>query len=493
MKRIFPLLLLLIFTKTIVGQTPAYVRVTMISNLAYPVAFTFTPDGRYLITHKPGTISMYSAAGVFMNTFYDMSDSTYNLGERGLLGIEIDPNYSTNGYVYVYYNHRCCVSTSQTGQQYARIVRFTEVGNVGTNPTIIFEQPYGTIPGFHVGGNLRFRPSEPDKIYFTMGDFSVTANAQLLTNPYGKVLRINSDGSIPTDNPFYDDGNPFTGNDDRIWDYGHRNHFDLCASSMNDSLYYSENGSTPNNLGEDEAGMIVKGANNGWGQCEGFDNYNTNNPCTFPSALPITDFPPVTNTMPAVTGIMVYTGSVFPSLYGHLLVADVNFGRISDVTLGNAPFYNTATSNVVWDDFVTGAGFTTIKQGSNGCIYALEAPYSTTMRLHRICPTVMPNVGELADNGFSFYNLSQNPASGNFKIGFETQKDANISIEVLDVSGKKLAVILNETKTAGEYTIETDNSDLGLSAGIYFIKLNAYDENGSAVLFSQTLKLVLIK
>src|SRR5688572_29727774 len=109
MKKIITLLLIVVL-KTTFAQTPPYVRTTMITNLAYPVAFTFTPDGRYLITHKPGTISMYSSAGTFMNTFYDLSDSTYNLGERGLLGIEIDPNYATNGYVYVYYNHRCCVS-----------------------------------------------------------------------------------------------------------------------------------------------------------------------------------------------------------------------------------------------------------------------------------------------------------------------------------------------------------------------------------------------
>ncbi|MEW6467817.1 MAG: PQQ-dependent sugar dehydrogenase [Bacteroidota bacterium] len=491
MKKILSLSLAALAFLTALAQTPPYIRTTMISNLAYPVAFTFTPDGRYLITHKPGQISMYSPAGTFMNTFYDMSDSTYNVGERGLLGIEIDPNYANNGYVYVYYNHRCCVSTSQTGQQYARIVRFTEAGNVGTNPTIIFEQPYGNIPGFHVGGNLRFRPSEPDKIYFTMGDFSVMANAQLLSNPYGKVLRINTDGTIPADNPFYDDGNPFTGNDDRIWDYGHRNHFDLCASTINDSLYYSENGTSPNNMGEDEAGIIIKGANNGWATCEGFDNYGSNNPCTFSSSLlPIAEFPPVNNTMPAVTGILVYNGTAFPTLVGHLLVADVNFGRISDITLGNAPYYDTAVSNVVWDDFVTGAGFTTIKQGSNGCIYALEAPYSTTMRLHRICPTVMPGMGEPAEPRFSLDEVYPNPASGNFSVRLTMEKEARISVELFDVSGISVAVLADELHPAGTFSLHTD---LGLSGGIYFVKLNVLDPNGPQTIYTQTLKLVVVR
>jgi glucose/arabinose dehydrogenase len=485
-------LLLLAFAFALTGasaQTPAYIQTTLINNLQYPVAFTFMPNGNFLITHKPGTISVYSPAGTFIGTFYNMSDSVINAGERGLLGIEIDPDFAANRYVYVYYNHICCVSTQQNGPQYIRIVRFTENNNVGTNPTVIFQHATGTIPGFHVGGNLRFRPSEPDKIYFTIGDIGTMNNAQLLTNPYGKVIRINKDGTIPTDNPFYDDGNPLTGNDDRIWDYGHRNHFDLCPNPVNDSLYYSENGSSPANNGADEAGMIIRGKNNGWPTCEAFDNYNSTNPCSNPSYLPLAEFPPVNNTMPAVTGIMVYTGNGFWQLTNHLLVADVNFGRISDITLGNAPYYDQVISNVVWADFTNGAGFTTIKQGlTDGCIYALEAPYSTTMRLHRICPD--PNaVPEFGSDYFSFVNVMPNPSAGSFTIKWNMLEEGNVNVSVYDVAGKKVSTVLNEYRPVTMHTLDLDKHSLGLKEGIYFITITLQSSDGTQ--YTQTRKLVL--
>ena len=462
----------------------------MITGLNYPVAFTFTPDGRFLITMKPGTIRMYSSTGTFMNVFYDMADSTYNLNERGLLGIEIDPNYASNAYVYVYYIHRCCVSTTQTGPQYIRIVRFTEVGNVGTNPTIIFEHAVGNIPGFHVAGNLRFRPSDPSHIYFTIGDVGTQTNAQLLTNPYGKVLRINKYGSIPTSNPFYDDGNPAVGNCDYIWDYGHRNPFDLCASTTNDSLYYSENGTSAANQGDDEVGMIVRGRNHGWPTCEAFDNYGTNTPCSNMTFLPpIAPMPPVTATMPAITGIMYYSSNVFPTLTNHLLVADINFGRITDITLGNPPYYDTALSSQVWADF-TNNGFTTLKQGSDGCVYAMEGPYSTGMRLHRICP-VPATVSDPAPLNIAFHDILPNPAAETFTLNWTMQADNKVIIEIYDINGKKLNTLLNEKRAKFDNTLDVHRSDCNLKNGVYLVKFIVSDEKG--VIFSQTRELILVK
>lgn len=455
-----------------------------VTGLQYPVAFTFTPDGRYLITLKPGVIRVHDASGAFLNNFYNLSDSTYDDFERGLLGIDIDPDFVNNHYVYAYYVHRCCVSTSQTGSQYLRIVRFTEASNIGINPTIILSIPVSnSIPGNHVGGNLHFRPSEPNNIYFSIGELATGSNAQLLTNPFGKILRIHKDGTIPTDNPFYDDGDPSTGNDDRIWSYGHRNPFDFCFSPVNDSLFVSENGSTANEQGDDEVNISVKGNNYGWPNCEGNDNYNSSAPCSNSAYTgPITVLPPVNSSLPAATGILYYTGNVMPEFDNHILIADNDIGRISDITLAG-PSFATVSSNVVWMDVVTPGGLTTIREGSDGCVYAMKGGYTTSGNITRICPS---GVG-IQDNALiTSFSTSPNPFSETARINYALSMQGHVSITLHDIMGRKVADIVNEDKAQGSYNVTVDASKLKLPAGTYFCNIQS---NGQQM----ALKLVLIK
>lgn len=359
-----------------------YTTTNLITNLSNPVAFTFTPDGRILVTLKAGTIKIFNANGTAIGDFYNLTDSTYNNFERGLLGIEVDPDFATNHYVYAYYNHRYPNNSGGTASQQMRVVRFTEVNNVGTNPTVILALSPGTIAGNHVGGNLRFRPSEPNKLYVSIGEIAVPANAQLLTNPYGKFLRINKDGSIPTDNPFYDDGNPAVGNDDRIWSYGMRNSFDFCFSPVNDSLYSTENGANT----WDELNIITRGKNYGWSPCEGFyQQGSTTNLCNNANyTAPIEDWP---SPLPAVTGVVHYNGCIMPELTNHLIVGDNDNGRIYNIELGNAPAYTTVVSTTQILDL---DGLTTLKQGADGYIYALNGGYAPAGKLYRIGPTNPP-------------------------------------------------------------------------------------------------------
>jgi glucose/arabinose dehydrogenase len=445
-----------------------YTTTTPVTGLQYPVAFTFAPDGRYFITLKSGIIRVHDANGAFMNVFYNLSDSTYDDFERGLLGIEVDPDFQNNHYVYAYYNHRYPLSS---GAQSIRIVRFTDVNNVGTNPTVILSIPVSnTIPGNHVGGNLRFRPSEPDKIYLSIGELATTSYAQTLANPFGKVLRINSNGTIPSDNPYYDDGNPATGNDDRIWTYGHRNPFDLCFSPVNDSLYISENGSTSSANGDDEVNLGIRGKNYGWPSCEGFHLYNSSNNCTNAAYTdPVTVFPPVSGSLPAITGILFYSSQVMPEFDNHLLVADNDIGRISDVTLGNAPVYDVATSNVVWFDVTASGGLTTLKQGADGCIYAMKGGYTTTGNISRICPQGL-NVSEAAVNNISL-TASPNPFSGITEIAYYVPVKDQVTITISDIAGRKIADLVNEVKSEGNHTLALDAAKLNLKPGSYFCTL----------------------
>jgi glucose/arabinose dehydrogenase len=473
--------LLAIFTLALFSanaQTP--VQTTLISGLQYSVAFTFLPDGKFLITLKPGVIALYDAAGVYMNDYYDLSDSTYDNFERGLLGIEIDPNYATNNYVYAYYNHRCC-SPNFSGTQYLRVVRFTTAGNVGTNPMVIFSQQVGNINGNHVGGNVRFRPSDTANIYISIGDIAVSANAQQLTNPFGKMLRLKKDGTIPTNNPFYDDGNPATGNDDRIWSYGHRNPFDFCFSTFNDSLYISENGVAT----WDEVNYGIRGGNYGWSPCEGFYvTGSTTTLCNNPNYIdPIEDWG---SPLPAITGILHYTSNLFNTLTNHLLVSDNDYGRIYDITLGNAPLYDTFISRTQWMDAVPeSGGLTTLKQGADGCVYAMKGGYTTSGKIYRICPQGL-YTNENAQQNFFISQATPNPFNAQSLINFNLKQSAQVKITVTDVTSKTIAIVLNESKQAGEHTITISKTDLQLTSGIYFCTMQI---NGGE--YSQTIKLVV--
>lgn len=451
-----------------------YNSTTVVSGLQYPVAFDVAPDGRFFLTEKgdgsntpsqKARILVYNNSGTLLSTFYDLSDSTISTSERGVLGIALDPDFSVNHYVYVYYNH------FYNNVERIRILRFTEAANVGTDPTIIFDLPeIDSIYG-HVGGNLHFRPSQPNHIYFTIGDLlyaqtdPMLNHANKITKPFGKVLRINKDGGIPTDNPFYDDGNPLNGNCDWIWSYGHRNPFDFCFSPVNDSLYCSENGM----YYWDEVNLISKGLFYGWAECEG--NYmNSSNTalCNVPGAqLPITSFG---SPLPAVTGVLFYSGTTWNSLDNHLLVADNNNGNIYDCTLGNAPAYNTVTNRTILGDMTTSGGLTTLKQSPDGCIYAMNGGYTTNGGIFKICPIAQG----IFENHYPILSLEiyPNPAVTAITIELDLSEERMIELHLTDIIGKTISTEKIVSKT-GKNLINLELEDE--LRGIYVIQLKDLD------------------
>ena len=204
--KIFTFLILLITFRDSFSQQ--YILEPVITGLSSPVAFCFLPNNNVILTQKAGLSKIYTLNNVFVSNFWNFTDSTVSSGEKGLIDVCLDPDYSVNRFVYFYYIH--------SGNVY-RVVRLTENSNTGTNPVIIF-QDSTSVNSIHVAGNIRF--GKDNKLYISIGDNGISSNSQSLTTFKGKILRINSDGTIPADNPFFDDGNPHTGNDDRIWALG---------------------------------------------------------------------------------------------------------------------------------------------------------------------------------------------------------------------------------------------------------------------------------
>lgn len=481
-----------------------YTATNVVTNIRYAADFDWLPDGRYIATQKGDNaypaanafIKIYSSAGVLLGTYYDLTDSVDSDFERGLLGIAVDPNFATNNYIYAYYDYR---NPAQNKLQ-IRVVRFTTVGNVGTNPTIILNIQYATsastYAGNHFGGIIRFRPSQPNKLYIQLGDLAYNqsgASAALnyadeLDKPYGKILRINTDGTIPTDNPFYDDGNPATGNDDRIWTYGNRNMFGMCFSPVTDTMYSAENGYNT----WDEFNVVHKGGNYGWNTCEGnYINSSTTTPCTTPGVIaPITTWG---SPLPAVTGCLYYSGTLMPEFNNHMLITDNDYGRVYDCTLGNAPAYDIITSKVTWFDNApagSGGGLLAMKQGAEGCIYILRGGYTTAGYIMRICPTGM---GVDANEGFE-NTVGQNypnPTTGATQIDYSVSDASTVSIELFDVTGRKIKTILNSVDVpAGKHTADVTGVN-NFSNGSYFYKMVVKQDN--KIVFSETKRMLIVK
>ena len=223
-----------------------------------PTAMEFSPDGRLFICLQTGQVRIIKNGSLLATPFLSLSvDSS---GERGLLGVAFDPNFFTNHYVYVYY-------TVPTFPIHNRVSRFTAAGDVTApgSEVVILNLDNLSSATNHNGGALHFGPD--GKLYIGVGENANGANAQTLSNLLGKVLRINSNGSIPTDNPFY---NSATGNNRAIWALGLRNPFTFAFQLGTTRMFINDVGEST----YEEINDGIAGSNYGWPVTEG----PTNNP-----------------------------------------------------------------------------------------------------------------------------------------------------------------------------------------------------------------------
>src|SRR2546427_11520879 len=168
----------------------------LLTGLNFPVSLRFAPDGRIFFTEKnTGNVRIIQKNGTLLSSPFATINSVFNVEEAGLLGIALDPAFSSNNYVYVYYTYR-------DGQSYThgRIVRYTASGNTGTSVRDIFDVT-SSAPNtvYHNGGYIKFGPD--GKLYAMVGEFHQDQQAQNQGSMTGKMLRMNPDGSVPSDNP----------------------------------------------------------------------------------------------------------------------------------------------------------------------------------------------------------------------------------------------------------------------------------------------------
>lgn len=223
------------------------------SGLVNPTAFDIAPDGRIFVCEQGGALRVIEN-GVLLSTPF-VTVTVNSVGERGLLGVAFDPNFATNQWVYVYY-------TATSPAVHNRISRFTASGNVAVPGSEVVILDLNNLSGAtnHNGGAIHFGPD--GKLYAAVGDNANGSNSQSMSNLLGKMLRLNSDGTVPTDNPFF---NTATGNNRMIWALGLRNPFTFSFQNGTGLMYINDVGQNT----WEEIDQGAAGANYGWPSSEG--------------------------------------------------------------------------------------------------------------------------------------------------------------------------------------------------------------------------------
>jgi glucose/arabinose dehydrogenase len=222
-----------------------------VADIYYPTSFTFAPDGRIFATEKAGKVKIIKAGVVLSTPFLQVSVDQLN--ERGLSSIILDPNFNTNHYVYIYY-------TTASSPIHNRLSRFTANGDIavtGSEVTILDFEP--VVNSIHNSGGMVF--GNDGKLYLAVGNDNVNSNSQDLNNYKGKIIRINSDGSVPS-------GNPFTGSESakRIWALGFRNPWSMAIQPGTGKIFANDVGEA---TWEEINDITTGGKNFGWPNAEG--------------------------------------------------------------------------------------------------------------------------------------------------------------------------------------------------------------------------------
>lgn len=218
----------------------------IVENLDIPWEIIFLPDGDMLITERSGNLIKIGSEKKVIKKI----DGVRHMGEGGLLGLALHPDFSDNGLLYLYF-------TTQSGEITNRVERYKLQNDELSEGKIILEGIKGSVN--HDGGRIAFGPD--GYLYITTGDAQEPDLAQDKNSLNGKILRISDEGEIPPDNPF---GNA-------VYSLGHRNPQGL-AWDDNKTLWETEHGPSGSQTGYDEINIIRKGENYGWPEVFGDDN-----------------------------------------------------------------------------------------------------------------------------------------------------------------------------------------------------------------------------
>ena len=296
----------------------------VVEDLEIPWEIRFLPTGEMLVTERPGDLLIIDEDKEVITV-----QGVEHTGEGGLMGLELHPDFEENNLIYLYF------TSDIDGEIVNRVERYQldlENNSLENQETIL-----SGIPGasYHDGGRIEFGPDE--NLYITTGDAGDSDNSQSLETLAGKILRVDSGGNVPEDNPFGDE----------IYSYGHRNPQGITWDGEG-NLWSTEHGRSGIKSGFDEINLIEKGNNYGWPVIQGDETEGDMVPPVIHSG---------SSTTWAPAGAVYYEGYIFftglrgESLYRYDIDQDSlekffsgEFGRLRAIVLHNESFY-ISTSN----------------------------------------------------------------------------------------------------------------------------------------------------
>lgn len=426
------------------------------TGLTAPVEITNANDSRLFVVQQNGMIKIIQPNGTInaMN-FLNISSKILYGGERGLLGLAFHPQYSTNGYFFVYYNN---TAGNIIVARYT-VTADPNVADPNSEKILLnIPKPFDN----HNGGSIHFAPD--GNLWIVTGDGGSGGdpnnNAQNKNSLLGKMLRIDVNSTGPYNIPA---GNPFIGSTvdglDEIWAYGLRNawkwSFDLATGNAVIADVGQGQIEEINRIPLTQAGV-----NYGWRCYEGNTAYNTvgcasSSTMTFPVA--VYDH---SEGRCSITGGYVYRGTTYPTLQGKYIFSDYCTPQIGILDSGNS---------ITWTTSFAGNNFSTFGEDSQKELYVAAV---NNGKIFKIKTDVSLSTNE--NNNLKQIKVYPNPASK--KVFIDGLKDKNISAEIISSEGRK---VLENAK------INSDNSiDItGIPAGVYYINL----KSGELKSYSQKL------
>lgn len=429
----------------VLATLPPNFAETQIAGLTNPTAMAIHPDGRVFVCQQSGALRVIKNGALLGTPFRSLSVNSS--GERGLLGVAFDPNYATNRYVYVYY-------TTSGAPIHNRVSRFAaDSGNedVATgSEEILLDLDNLSSATNHNGGAIHFGPD--GKLYVAVGENANSGNSQVLTNRLGKMLRINSDGTIPADNPTTFPnivGSP-TGLNRAIWAVGLRNPFTFNFQPGTGRMHINDVGAGT----WEEVNLGAAGVNYGWPTCEGSCGIAgmTNPIYQYSSAGAASEC--------AIAGGAFYnpTTPTFPAEYlGKYFLADLCAGWLKTIDPLNPPATGGATS------FATGVSSPVdIQVANDGSLYYLARGTNSVFRVQYFGgSTLAVNDVSVTEGNtgvtFATFTVSLSPASAQtVTVNYATAN--NTAVEPSDYQARNGMVTFLPGETSKD-VIMTVNGD----------------------------------
>lgn len=408
-------------------------------NLFIPWEMVYAPDSNIWFTQKNGYICRLKPSTGFIDTIYH-EPQTKIIKEGGMLGMVLHPNFPTDPYVYVAYNY------DNSGTYTERIIRLTYSGNTLGNPLILLDNISGA--QYHNGCRLTIANNH---LYITTGDATTQSISQDITKINGKVLRINLDGTIPSDNPFA--GSP-------VWSWGHRNAQGLIFA--NGMLYSSEHGPQT----DDEFNIIQKGRNFGWPNVAGL--CNTSSEITFCNDSNVVEPLKAWTPTIAVSSIAWYNHPMFPGLKGSVLMTTLKDRQLYELEL-NSSFDQITNTKLISQ--ISGDRLRAICVDPDGRIYISTSNSKSSgdsALTDKIIEIYDPNynrIAEILKQSGQIIAVYPNPAKHEINIYANiSQGDSEHKYAIINTSGQ---VISKGHIYAGSNTISLTSQ----ATGVYWLKV----------------------